>query len=110
MPERQAKIWRDTVKGEPADFLSSATSRGLLQELCRHRAVADEMSELIDEFPSEALIEAKGMRRYEWLLKMRRIEAKAAMEMATKLRLTNQSRWQPQSAAIKAESESRIAK
>ena len=34
------------------------------------------------------------MRRYEWLAKMHRMEAKAAMEMATKLRLTNQSRWQ----------------
>ena len=36
----------------------------------------------------------KGMRRYEWLAKMHRVEAKAATEMATKLRLTNQSRWQ----------------
>ena len=28
------------------------------------------------------------MRRYEWLAKMHRLEAKAATEMATKLRLT----------------------
>ena len=106
MPERQAKIWQAVVKGEPPAFINSGTSQGLLQEYCRHRAVVDEVSELIDEFPREALIEPKGMHRYEWLLKVRRVEAKAAMEIATKLRLTNQSRWQPQSAAIAAEAES----
>jgi hypothetical protein len=106
MPERQAKIWRDVVRGEPAAFLRSATSQGLLQQYCRHTAIADEMAELLAEFPTEALIEAKGMHRYEWLAKMHRLESKAALEMATKLRLTNQSRWQPQSAAIAAEAES----
>ena len=103
MPERQAKIWQAVVKGEPPAFINSGTSQGLLQEYCRHRAVVDEVSELIDEFPREALVEAKGMHRYEWLLKVRRVEAKAAMEIATKLRLTNQSRWQPASAALAAE-------
>ena len=67
--------------------------------------MADEMAEQIDEFDPTWLADPKGMRRYEWLAKMHRLEAKSAMEMATKLRLTNQSRWQPQSAAIKAEAE-----
>ena len=44
MPERQAKIWRETVKGEPRIFSRLPTSRGLLQEYCRHRAMADEMA------------------------------------------------------------------
>ena len=59
--------------------------QSLLQEYCRHRAMADEMAELIDAFPNVALAEPNGMRRYEWLAKMHRVEAKAAMEMATKL-------------------------
>ena len=30
MPERQAKIWRETVKGEPPDFLNTATAKELV--------------------------------------------------------------------------------
>ena len=78
MPERQTKIWRDTVKGEPPDFLNTATPRALLLDYCRHRAMADEMSDLIDDFQPEGLQTPKGMRRYEWLAKMHRMESKAA--------------------------------
>ena len=46
------------------------------------------------------------MRRYEWLAKMHRLEAKAATEMATKLRLTNQSRFRLRAAAAVVEDES----
>ena len=70
MPERQVKIWRETVKGESPDLLDTSTAKSLLQAYCRHRAMADEMAELIDAFPNEALTEAKGMHRYEWLAKM----------------------------------------
>ena len=92
MPERQAAIWRETVRGEPTKFFSTGATRGLLQEYCRHRAVADEMSDLIDAFDPTWLAEPKGQRRYEWLAKMRRVESKAALDMATKLRLTNLTR------------------
>lgn len=105
MPERQVTIWRDTVKGESPDLLNTSTARSLLQAYCRHRAMADEMAELIDAFPTEALETPAGMRRYEWLAKMHRVEAKAAMEMATKLRLTNQSRFRLRAAAAVVEDE-----
>lgn len=72
MPERQIKIWQETTKGESPDLLNSSTARSLLQAYCRHRAMADEMVELIDAFPNEALETAAGMRRYEWLAKMHR--------------------------------------
>ncbi|MGB7855495.1 MAG: hypothetical protein WBL48_06310 [Pseudolabrys sp.] len=68
------------------------------------------MSDQIDAFDPAWLAEPKGMRRYDWLSKQMDRNSQAATRLATKLRLTNQSRWQPQSAAIKAESESRIAK
>ena len=65
----------------------------MLQAYCRHRAIADEMSELIEAFDPAWLAEAKGQRRYEWLAKMGRVESKAALETARSLRLTNLSRW-----------------
>ena len=73
--------------------------RALLQNYCRHQAGADEMSELIDSFQLEWLKDAAGMRRYEWLVEMREKESRAAAQMATKLRLTNQSRYTNRAAA-----------
>jgi hypothetical protein len=99
MPEAQAELWREIVKGEPTDFFNTATLRGILQNLCRHQAVTNEMSELIDEFKPEWLNDAKGLRRYEALLKIREKESRAAAQMATKLRLTNQSRYTNRAAA-----------
>jgi hypothetical protein len=64
MPERQAKIWRDTVKGEPVEFFRRAATKDMLADYCNQRAVAGEMAELINEFKPEWLTEAKGMRRY----------------------------------------------
>jgi hypothetical protein len=105
MPEPQKKIWRDSIAGEPADFFVTAATQALLTNYCRHLHAANEFSDLIDDFPPEVLETAMGMRRYEWLSRMRQRETKAAMELATKLRLTNQSRWQPSTAAIKASTE-----
>jgi len=102
MPERQAQIWREIVRGQPAEFFNTSTTKAMLGDLCRHKATADEISDLIDKFDPAWLAEAKGMRRYEWLLKIRRVETKAALDLATKLRLTNQSRWQPAGAATAA--------
>ncbi|HEV8465714.1 MAG TPA: hypothetical protein VGQ63_12030 [Pseudolabrys sp.] len=95
LTEAQAVIWRKIVAGEPADFFSTETTREMLADLCRHRQEVNEFQALLDAFPPEALSEAKGMHRYEWLVKMRDKASKAAVTMATKLRLTNQSRWRP---------------
>jgi hypothetical protein len=98
MPEAQKKIWRDSIAGEPADFFATAATQALLTNYCRHLNAANEFSELIDDFPPEVLETAVGMRRLEWLMKMRQRETKAAMELATKLRLTNTQRWRPDTA------------
>jgi hypothetical protein len=103
MTKRQVEIWRETVKCEPAQLFSTGATRSMLQEYCRLRSRADEMSDLLDAFDPAWLGEAKGQRRYEWLSRMHRMESKAAIEMATKLRLTNQSRWQPQTSTIAGE-------
>jgi hypothetical protein len=76
MPEAQKKIWRDTIAGEPASFFNTAVTRSLLVDYCRHRHASDEFSALIDTFPPEVLEQPAGMRRYEWLLRMRQRETK----------------------------------
>jgi hypothetical protein len=98
MTPRQAEIWRQTVASEPFDFFSSSTSRNMLKDLCRYREAIENISQIIDSFDPLWLKNAEGSKRYLTLLKMRDLESKAMARMATKLRLTNQSRYTPQAA------------
>ncbi|WP_210526926.1 hypothetical protein [Rubellimicrobium arenae] len=95
----EASIWRETVSGEPVDFFSTPALRALLTDYCRHRASADAISEVIGVFKPDWLKSSEGAKRYHGLLKMRDLETRAAADKATKLRLTNQSRYTPLSAA-----------
>jgi hypothetical protein len=98
----QAEIWRATVASEPADFFNSAVLKGLLTDYCRHRAVIESVSKIVDAFQAEWLKSAEGAKRYQALLKIREAECRAAADKATKLRLTNQARYTPKTAATAA--------
>jgi hypothetical protein len=95
----QAEIWRTIVASEPAEFFNTATLKSMLADVCRHRETASKLSAVIDSFQAEWLKVGEGAKRYASLLKMRDLEIRAAASLATKLRLTNQSRYIPQSAA-----------
>ncbi|HEY2243479.1 MAG TPA: hypothetical protein VGH47_04545 [Xanthobacteraceae bacterium] len=97
--ERQAEIWRQIVASEPGEFFNTATVRDMLANLCRHREAADRLAVVIDGFELEWLKSDEGSRRYALLLRMRVQETRAAASFATKLRLTNQSRYVPDTAA-----------
>lgn len=99
MTERQKQIWMETCSSEPADFFGTAALRNLLMDYCRHREAAENVSSIIDTFKPEWLKATDGAKRYHGLLKMREMETRAAAAIATKLRLTNQSRYTPQAAA-----------
>jgi hypothetical protein len=97
--ERQSEIWRETVASEPPDFFNTAALRALLVDYCRHKDAANSVSVVIDTFQPDWLKSAEGAKRYHGLLKMRDMETRAASQIATKLRLTNQSRYTPQAAS-----------
>lgn len=99
LTEEEAEIWIETVASEPSDFFNTAALRGLLKDYCRHRAASEKISEVINVFKTDWLKNAEGAGRYKDLLKMRDAEARAAADKATKLRLTNQSRYTPQAAS-----------
>lgn len=98
----EAELWRETTSSEPAGFFASAASRAMLKDYCRHRITADKITSVINLFKAEWLKNAEGSKRYAMLLKMRDLEARGAAGMATKLRLTNQSRYTPQAAGTAA--------
>ena len=65
----------------------------MLKDLCRHRAAAEKITRVINLFQDEWLRAADGAKRYAALLQARDGEVRAATYAATKLRLTNQSRY-----------------
>ena len=99
LTEDQAEIWRELVSSEAPDYFNTAALRGMLADYCRHRASGRIISDIIDSFQPEWLKAAEGAKRYQGLLRMRETETRAAASLATKLRMTNQSRYTPHAAA-----------
>ncbi len=102
LTNRQAEVWLAVVAGEKVEVFNTATLRALLANLCRHTESAENLSKVIDEFNLDGLKNEDGAKQYQTLLRMRELETRAVLSIATKLRLTNQSRYTPQAAATAA--------
>lgn len=96
---RQAEIWREVVASEDPKFFDTGALRGLLADYCRHRESSDQLNDALTAFKPTWLRNANQMRRYQALLRMRGLEIHGATVIATKLRLTNQARYVPHTAA-----------
>lgn len=97
----QREVWERTVANEAADVFRTAALQQLLKEYCRHVESAHRLSQVVDRhLAAEATnISLEDLDR---LTRMRDRETKALADKATKLRLTNQSRYTPGAAATAA--------
>lgn len=102
LTERQCDIWREIVASEDPNFFDSAALRALLADYCRHRESAEKLAVVLNQFKTEWLNNPKALSQYRTLVRTRDIETRATVTMATKLRLTNQSRYVPHAAATAA--------
>jgi hypothetical protein len=100
LTEFQAEVWVRTVANESADTFKTAALQQLLKEYCRHVETADRLSRKVDR----ATCEGSNMpfQEVEALIRMRARETAALTDKATKLRLTNQSRYTPGAAGTAA--------
>lgn len=89
----QAEIWRGIIETKPADWFT-ADNGPLLAEYVR----AVDMCNLL-ALQIEAAITGGEPSELKAVLDMRDKESKRVASLATKLRLTNQSRYTPQAAA-----------
>ena len=96
LTEEQSDVWRSIVNGNPAD-LFNAGSAPVLAALCRHvvagRRVAGWIARL--EEAQDGLDEERWFK----LLVRQEAESKMVAALATRLRLTPQSRYTPHGAA-----------
>lgn len=93
LTEEQAQVWRTVVESRSADFFSEDAAP-LLEEYCRVVVMCRLLAVEI-----EAGIAGGDAGALKALLDMRDKESRRMASLATKLRLTNQSRYTPQSAA-----------
>jgi hypothetical protein len=102
LTERQAEIWRLVTASEDQNVFATAATRDLLADYCRRREAAEKITEIANLFQPEWLKSGDGVKRYTQLLKIRDMEVRGATSLATKLRLTNQSRYQTSTATVQA--------
>lgn len=101
LTEVEAEVWERTVAHEAADVFGTAALQQMLKDYCRHVIAADRLSLVIEA--NMATTESEiSMKDLDCLLKMRDRETKAIADKATKLRLTNQSRYTPKAAGTAA--------
>ena len=106
----QRDIWTRTVAGEGLDTFKTPALQQLLMEYCRHVSSARLLTERIDSFDSQWLDSDDGLDRYTRLVRTRDCETKALADKATKLRLTNQSRYTSTAAGTAAAKAGSVAK
>ncbi|MCC5956463.1 MAG: hypothetical protein JJU07_10180 [Natronohydrobacter sp.] len=94
----QARLWRGIVETEPADLFDSEARRHLLRLYCEHATFRADLQALIDRSPVEAFGDPDGAKTFEAMLRARDRETKALVSLATRMRLTNQSRYTPAAA------------
>jgi hypothetical protein len=98
LTEFQRGVWDRTVGNEAADTFKTAALQQLLIEYCRHVEMADWLEKQI-QAARDGKCELDELVK---LVRTRDCETKALADKATKLRLTNQSRYTPGAAGTAA--------
>src|SRR5690606_17282466 len=112
LTELEAEVWDRTVSHEAADIFGTAALQQMLKDYCRHVVAAERLGKVIEGHMAGEPTDGEGisLKDLDCLLKMRDRETKAIADKATKLRLTNQSRYTPQAAATAAKREGQARK
>ena len=100
--DAQKEIWDRIVANEHHETFKTASLQMLLKELVRHATSADRLTKLIEEVEKKTEFDSKDLEDLERLIRMRARETSAMADKATKLRLTNQSRYNTRTAGSRA--------
>lgn len=101
LTEFQQRTWETIVATKSSDWFT-ADSHDLLRAYCKHVSTAAVLDQQIDEFRPDWIVDEDGLKRYERLLVMRERQTKVINALARSMRLTQQARWQPSTAAVKS--------
>lgn len=94
--EEEAALWRTIVDSKPAEWFGDDSAPVLL-EYVRAKLSCDLLHERV-----QAALQRDADREVEREMKLRDMESRRLASLATKLRLTQQSRYTPKAAATAA--------
>jgi len=99
LTKEQQLVWREIVESLPADWFTPENF-GLLIQYCRHLVESRHVAQVIQIFKADAAKEAKkkngepfDVEAYDRLLKMQEREGRALSSLATRMRMTQQTKY-----------------
>ena len=98
LTEGQKTTWRAVVATKPPEWFA-ADSAPVLVAYCKAVESHAHLSLQVETYQRRKRLSGNAMRAYSFMLKAQEQQAKLIATLATKLRLTPQSRYTPQSAA-----------
>jgi hypothetical protein len=101
LTREQAEEWREIVERMPVDWFPREI-HPLLIQYCRHICNARHIARLIEAAHDLDIGDRTALMRFNRLLGMQERQTSALIGMATRMRITNQSRYTAQSAASRA--------
>jgi hypothetical protein len=99
--DEQVAVWRSIIAEHPIDWLDSG-SKPLFAAFCRASVESKRIGDLITSNAADWLKDDEGLCRYK---ELRKIQAQLSAELtslATKLRLTQQSRYRADAAGARS--------
>jgi len=97
LTQEQAAEWRAVVATKPADWFGRDT-HAMLADYCRHVVLARRIAAEIEKAGGEWAASAEALKRFDKLGAMLERHTRTVASLATRMRLTQQSRYNAQSA------------
>lgn len=98
LTDEQAAVWVETLAGLAPDWIQPE-AREVMAAYCRHAVAIQRIAACVKQY--EASADEFDFARYNEMLKAQERETRALGALATRLRLTPQSRYTPATAARK---------
>ena len=99
---RQKEVWKSVVDTKPADWFTDDTAP-LLVAFVKAVDSHELLSAQIENFDMSSLCDMDGVKMLDRLQAMQERQARLFQSLATRMRLTQQSRWQPATASTQSE-------
>lgn len=92
LSEAESEVWRGVTATKPWDWFTE-DNMPLLEDYARHVVLSRKVGKELQNLSSVSLADKDDLERSDRLMRMSEREAKICMSLATKLRLTQQSRY-----------------
>lgn len=109
LTEEQADEWREIANSLPADWFPRE-SLGLFAQYCKHIVASRHVGQMITEMETSEGDEEFLIGKYDKLLQMQEREGRAISSLATRMRLTQQSRWTAEGTGTKSKNRAKSNK